>query len=285
MPNIFEYTDYKKFLADYYEKAKERNPGFSYQVFSQKAGIKSRGFLYNAVHGKRTLSKSHVFGLSQALNLNKSETAYLENLVAFNQAKSLKERNYFYERLSSIRPGKKHGWKPQIVRNDQFEFYSKWYHSVIRSLIDLHGFAGDYEKLARNVYPRIKPLQAKKSVELLLRLGLVRKRPNGSYAVTDKSIATPKEVAGLAVMNFHRDAGRLAMAALNDVHKDRRNFSAMTLGISHETYKEICNDILALRRAIQQKAEADNSADAVYQLNFQFFPVSRTDINTERNPT
>jgi uncharacterized protein (TIGR02147 family) len=120
MPDICQYTDYRKFLQDYYAEAKSKNPGFSYQVFSDKAGIKSRGFLYNVVCGRRSLSKSHVFALSQAMRLNRYETEYFENLVAFNEAIALKERNHFYERLSTIKANGAQAWKPQIIRKEQF---------------------------------------------------------------------------------------------------------------------------------------------------------------------
>lgn len=281
MPNICEYTDYRTFLNDYYEDKKSKNRYFSYQIFSEKAGINSKGFIYNVIQGKRNLSKSHIFKLSQAIKLNRYEADYFENLVAVNQAKNLKEQNYFYEKLSSIKSNGKTAWKPQIIRKDQYEFYSQLYHSVIRSLIELYSFKDDYGWLAKNVYPRIKPLQAKKSVELLERLRLIRKQKDGKYKVTNKSISTPKEVASLAVMNFHEEAGKLALNALNKVTKDKRDFSGMTLGISQKLYNEICEDILNLRQKILQKTESDIKADAVYQLNFQFFPVSNTEI--ERN--
>jgi uncharacterized protein (TIGR02147 family) len=147
-------------------------------------------------------------------------------------------------------------------------------HSIIRSLIDMHGFKDDYEWLAKSINPPIKPLQAKKSVALLERLGLIAKSKNGEYTVTNKSIASPKEVTDIAIMRFHEESGQRALSALTKILRDKRNFSAMTLGISKKTYDEICEDIYALRQKILQKAEADNQADSVYQLNFQLFPVA-----------
>jgi uncharacterized protein (TIGR02147 family) len=43
MNNIFDYTDYRKLLVDYYEEHKKNNPAFSYQVFASKAGIPQPG--------------------------------------------------------------------------------------------------------------------------------------------------------------------------------------------------------------------------------------------------
>jgi hypothetical protein len=45
MPDITTFTDFRAFLLAYYEEAKGKHPGFSYQVFSESAEIiKNRGF-------------------------------------------------------------------------------------------------------------------------------------------------------------------------------------------------------------------------------------------------
>jgi uncharacterized protein (TIGR02147 family) len=274
MPNICDYTDYREFLKDHYREVKARNPNYSYQVLSMKAGFKSKGFLHNVIQGKRPISKKNIFGLSQALKLNKWETDYFENLVAFNRATRLQERNFYFERLSSIKTNGKTAWKPQVVRKDQFEFYSRLYNSVIRSIIDLHGFMGDYAWLAKMVIPRITPGQARKAVELMEKLGLIKKGKDGTYMVSEKSIATPPEIKTLAVLNFHRQSGELALKALSDLPREQRNMTGTTLGISKETYNRICDEITAFRTKLLEIAEADKKADTVYQLNFQFFPVS-----------
>jgi uncharacterized protein (TIGR02147 family) len=278
MPNICEYTDFRKFLNDYYSEVKSKNRNFSYQIFSAKAGIRSKGFLFNVMQGKRKLSQSKCYDLAAAMKLNKHETEYFENLVAFNQTSGQRERDRLFGKLSSIKKSGKTAWKPQIVRQDQYQFYSEHHHSVIRSLIEMYGFKNDYKWLADNVYPRIKPLQAKRSVLLLERLGFIRKQKDGSYKVLDKSIATSPEVMSLAAVNFHRQSGRLALKALDELPKEKRNITGLTLGISKETYQEICEDIRSFRSKLLQKAEQDEKADAAYQLNFQFFPVSRTDF-------
>jgi hypothetical protein len=44
------------------------------------------------------------------MGLNRYETEYFENLVAFNEAIALKERNHFYERLSTIKANGTQAW-------------------------------------------------------------------------------------------------------------------------------------------------------------------------------
>ncbi len=137
MVNIFDYTDFKKYLADYYEEKKSKNPNFSYQYLADKAGFKNRGFIYNIINGNKNVSKSNCFKISYALEHNKYEAEYFENLVAFYQAKNLKEINYFFDKINQIKNRGKGYTKTQLIRQDQYEFYSKWYHSAIRSIIDM----------------------------------------------------------------------------------------------------------------------------------------------------
>ncbi len=277
MPNICEYTDYRKYLNAYYIETKEKHPGFSYQVFAQKAGFKSKGFLYLVLQGKRPLSRSNILGLSQAMKLDKYQTDYFENLVSFNQAATLQARSHYFEKLSSIKTTGKNMWNPQLVRNEQYEFYSKPYHSTVRALIDQRHFKDDYAWLAKTVKPAITPKQARLSVQLLAKLGFIKKRKDGSWEVADKIILTQPEVESLAIQNFHRETGELALKALNELPKDKRNITGLTLGISSDTYKTVCEEIQAFRERLLRIAEADEKADAVYQVNFQVFPMSSTD--------
>lgn len=44
MPDIFNYTDYRKYLADLYRAMKAGDPKFSHRYFSMKVGYQSSGF-------------------------------------------------------------------------------------------------------------------------------------------------------------------------------------------------------------------------------------------------
>jgi uncharacterized protein (TIGR02147 family) len=152
----------------------------------------------------------------------------------------------------------------------------------VRSLINMRGFNGDYHVLAKSVRPRITPGQARKAVELLERLGFIKKQ-KGGYVITGKSITTEPEVESLAVLNLHKQAGELALKSLEELPKKQRNVTGLTLGISKQVYERICKEIEAFRSRLLQMAEADEAADTVYQLNFQFFPLSTPPIQRKKS--
>ena len=251
---------------------------------AKKAGFKNRGFLHNVISGRKNISKSSVYKLSQALRLSKTEAAYFDNLVFFNQAEDLNERNHFFNSLQSIRNRDKKSVQRKRMRQDQYEYYTTWYHSAIRSLLDLFEFSGDYQKLASRVFPPVTPKQARESVQLLTRLGLVQKTENGIYSVTEKHITTGDEIRNLAALNFHRECARLAGFAITTIPKNRRHITGTTLGISEEGYHRICSEINDFRKRIIAIVDNDEKCDRVYQMNVHLFPFSTPDTNEEKKP-
>nr|AEI30277.1 hypothetical protein LDC_03681 [uncultured microorganism] len=279
MPNIFEYADYKNFLKDYYNEMKAGNYGFSYQAFAQKCGIKNKGNINDIVHGRRPASKANIIGLAQAIKLNTAETEYFEALAGFNQAKDFRIRDYYYEKLKSVKKVSI-SKEPLKLREDQYEFYSKPYHGVIRLLIQMYGFEdkkGNYKWLSQSVWPKISIIAARKSVELLKRLGFIKKTNKCSYKVTNSTYTTPPEIQSHALQHFHIKTGLLGVNAITELSRDMRNITSLTIGISRRTYEKFCGEIQAFRRKLLSEAEKDANADSVYQLNFQLFPMSDTE--------
>jgi uncharacterized protein (TIGR02147 family) len=281
MPTIFEYTDYRKYLAAWFEEKKKAQPAFSYARFAQKAGFTDRGFFHNVIHGKRDLTKESLVKVSQAIGHSKAEAEYFENLVFFNKSVDLKNRNYFYEKLNGVKSTEKEAVKALQTRKDQYDFYSQWYHCAIRSLIDMYPFKDDYHWLAKNVFPPITQREAKKSVQLLEKLGLIQKQKDKTYKLTSRSITTGSEIVSLAVHNFHKDAADLAKNALESLPVDKRNITGLTLGISEKTYLKLCEEIQAFRSRIVQIAQQDEDADRTYQMNFHLFPITNTAIKAK----
>ena len=72
LQSVFGYTDYRKYLADYYTVKKKENPSFSHTVLSQKAGFKNKGFIHTVIHGTRNMSKPSIVKISEAIGLKKT---------------------------------------------------------------------------------------------------------------------------------------------------------------------------------------------------------------------
>jgi uncharacterized protein (TIGR02147 family) len=274
VPSVFEYSDYRSFLNDYFKAHKQRNRRYSYQLLANKAGFHSRAFLHNVMRGRKNLSRESALSLAEAMEMTRTETEYFDALVGLNQAKNFKQKNHYFEKLQALRPYTKDFGQAKRLRDDQFDFYSEWHHSAIRSLIDFFPFKGDYTALEKRVYPPLGLVKIKKSVALLTRLGLIQRGKDGVYRLADKSITTGPEVKSLAVQKLHLAMMELAAGAVKNLPREKRHITGLTLGISSKAYEAICREILAFQEKIMGIANGDKDSDRVYQLNFHFFPLS-----------
>lgn len=269
--NLFDYMDYRKFLKDWYENAKKNKRGFSFRSFSKRAGFGSPNFLKRVMEGERNLTEKSIFQVATGLNLNKQETEFFKNLVAFNQADSTKEKNQHYEQI--LRSKKYSQLKP--MEKDQYDFYSNWYHPVIRELIVSDDFGDDYERLASRVYPRLTPQQAKKSVELLQRLGFIKKIDEKRWEQSKSLVTTGAEVFSLVLFNYHQNILELAKHQLFKTSAEKRDMSVLTLGIVKERLPELKKKIQEFRQDILKFVSEDTKPDDVVLLSMQLMPVTQ----------
>jgi len=273
--SVFDYTDYRAYLADYYKFKKEHSRAFSYRYFAQKARIKSSGFYKELVDGKRSLSRSLIIKFSEALKHNKKEAEYFENMVYFNEGKSIEEKRLYFKKMMAS-----YDSKAYRLLSDQYEYFSKWYYVAIRELISYIKFKDDYTRLANALNPSIRPDQAKKSVQILEKLNLIEKDKKGYYHRCDPVITTgypqeDKRVNLLNIINFQKTMLTMADEAYDRNEIKKIDMSTLTLSISAETYQAMKEEIGSFRRKLLGMAEKDSNPDRLYQLNYQFFPLSK----------
>jgi uncharacterized protein (TIGR02147 family) len=284
MVDIFNYTDFLKYFEDYYAWKKTSDPSFAYSTIAQMAGFNNKGFAYSLFHGRRPISPANCRKISLALRHSAKEAKYFQLLVNFNQTVDLKKKNYYYKEMSGLsRHGK--GFTPaQILDRDQYEYYSKWYHSAIRSIIGMYLFKDDYFWLARMVSPPISTGKAKKSVELLKKLGLVIEGRDKYLEISDRNITSGREISGIGLRNFHFDCTDLAKRAITTLGRDKRHIMGLTVGVSEEVYKEICEKIEEFQKELIKTANKSRYANRVYQINFHTFPLARVDKKRKVRP-
>jgi uncharacterized protein (TIGR02147 family) len=274
MDTLFSYTDYRRFLREYFTEKKRQNKAFSLKTLADCAGFKARDYLLRVMNGSRNLSQSGVCMLSQALRLSEKEANYFASLVGFNQAKSPKEKEFFYEQMSTLRKYGHH----QKLRDEQFESLSEWYYCAIRSLLPVIDFKDDFAALARFLDPPISASQAKKAVQALERLGLIHRTTDGRYESAVPAMTTGDEVSSVALMRFHRQSLDLARRALELYPSIMRDVSGVTMSLSAAGYEKVKDEIRRFRKRIMDVASADCAEDAVFQLNLQLFPLSKRKV-------
>lgn len=270
MPDLFTYVDYRKFLKDYYEEQKARDPKFSHRYFTMKVGFSSSGYFSDVLAGKKNLSGAFMLKFAKALKLTREEEEYFVNLVSFNQAKTLEEKNRHYEKMMTT--GKV---KVDILERDKHEYFSHPRYAAVREALHYTTCVDDYKALGKELDPPASPKDAKKAIDVLESLGLIARDGAGAWRPTSANLRMGGAFDALALSNYHKSTLELAVRAL-DVHPpDQRGFSTLTLPLTAEKIRKAKTAIKNLRMYLLALGENGSKADRVYQFNFQLFPLTR----------
>lgn len=267
--SIFQFICYQDYLKEYFGSRKKADPKFSHRFLSKRLGLTSPNFIMMVMQGKRKLTREMANKISQEFKLSKKESEYLECMVEFSRTESAREKDRYFSRMMELR---KNTNVNKLV-DYQYEFYAKWYNLPVRELATYPEFKGNYSWLAKKVSPPITPGQAKDSIGLLLKLGLIKKKGNG-FVRGSALVTTGPEVSSVAVSNFHRTMAQLGSAAVDTVPKDERDITACTVNISAKGFEGIKEAIAECRKKVLSIAEDDMPAYRVYHINFHMFPVS-----------
>ena len=270
---IFEYLDYREFLRAYYQFKKAANPAFSLRAFSDKIGFKAKDFISRVMQGDKHLSTQRIQKIVTGLKFGKREASFFEDLVWFNQAETMDEKNSWFQKMQNELKIVRFTEGQHQLAFYQYQVYSHWRHLVVRSLIGMYGFHGDFTSLAKSVHPTITIEEAKESVELLEKCNLVKKNEDGSYELVNKDITTGDRTSKIALRGFHQHCLALGAESIDRDPPTMRNISGLTLGISQAGYEKIVERMSAFRKEIAQIANEDKDADKVYQMQLLLFPI------------
>lgn len=270
VPDILQYTNYRVFLHDYYAYKKLTSAAFSLRFFASKAGLSSHAHLKLVMDGKRNITKNTVVKLIQGLGFADERAQYFENLVFFNQAKTDKEKAFYYGKLIRSTPGSR------LHKMDcaQFRIFTEWYHSVIREMVELVGFNPAPEWISRHLGGKISPSEASESLRLLTSLGLLSKTANG-FRQAQNLITTDDEVNDLLVKEYHRQMIDIAKSAIEDVPADKRDISAVTFAIRRKDFPSLKKHLQLMRKELLDFSCDAGTGEDVVQVNIQLFPLTR----------
>lgn len=267
------YLEYATFLEDVFQWIKLRSKNYSYILFADDLGFSKTNVVHLIIRGKRRLSPKAVTRVIEALNIRGSERLYLETLVRYQNARLATDRELLFSRLMELKSKSLNS----AIEQSQLEYYSEWFHPVIRELVGMPGFNPDPHWIVKHIEPRVLPEQARKSLALLQELNLIKKNETGdNFELASQHVSTGDEIASHAVVRYHQRTIEIGRESVTNFDHTERNVSAVTVAISSKTFDQIADEIANFRKRILELSEQDQSPDRVYQLNIQFFPFTRS---------
>lgn len=264
---VYSHEDWRAYLQDQLELCRKTPEGITSRGLALRLGLDPAQFQL-IVRGRTRLPFRHVPAIAEIFQMDRRATAYFEELLRCDRARSPEEKTRSRERLSALR---KVAVRP--VDGVQAEFYGHWRHSVIRSLMGLVEVNGDGGGLGTLCIPPVTSDEARQSVDLLLDLGLAERDADGNLRLSESHLTGGPDVPAPVLRGFHRQAIDLAKAALETIPASDRDISAVTASLDAnglEILRELAHE---LRQKVQSLSQGTNDPDRVFQLNIQLFPV------------
>jgi uncharacterized protein (TIGR02147 family) len=269
--HISSYLDYRQFLRDFYVAQKAKSAAFSHRAFSRRAGLRSSNYLGLVMKGERDLSSEMAPRFARACGLVKGELELFCELVAFGQAKTTEEKQRALTRLARFRRFR----EAHRLLGEQTAYHEHWYMPAIRELASLPSFREDPAWIAARLEPSISERQAQDALETLQRLGLLVRDADGRLRQAQSLVTTGPGPLGHQVFVYHHAMIDLAKRALDQLPREERDISSLTLSIGPDTLPVLKQRLFELRQELLQLAELERAPQRVVQLNLQLFPLSR----------
>jgi uncharacterized protein (TIGR02147 family) len=265
---LFEHTDYRAFLKEWFEERKRAGSPISYRSLGRKIGV-DPGFLVHILQGSKHVAETAIPRWVDLLGLDTAQAAYFQQLVLFNRARAPREIQQHFQRLCELRD-----MSLREVSGKQYRYYLKWYIPAVRVLLLTFPYKGDLEDLARRLDPAIDVVQAKEAVDTLVDLGLAEWNSEGALDSVSAFLTSGDRWKDLAVRSFQDQTMDLARRSLQIHPPEAREMSTLTLAIPASeipTLKEMVRDF---RQKVLRWTASLETSDCVVQVNVAAFPLS-----------
>ena len=276
MKEIVEYTDYRKFIQDYYDERK-RNSAFTWRDFARDAGFTSPVYLKYVCEGKKSLSVNAAGSVANAMGLAGFEQTYFVLMVSYAHAKGdSAKREAFEERCALAQ-----AHKVRVLGNEEFDYFKSWKNPVLREIAPHMPGARPLE-MAHACKQKISATEVSETLDFLVKAKLLKKDRHGNYRQTERSVSMGSvDAVPVAAREMQRQMGEFAVKAL-DLPLSERDMSGLTMGLTRRAYERIKKELADCRRRIVAIAAEDDETEQVYRLNLQLFPLSGK-LNWKKN--
>ncbi|MDB5102483.1 MAG: hypothetical protein JWP91_172 [Fibrobacteres bacterium] len=270
-PRPFAYFGYRDYLRDTFEHRRKTDPGFSHRRFLAAAGIPGSGYLVKVLKASLRLNRKYVPNFCAALGLSGREQQYFEKLVEFGNEKRHEPKQALLKDLLRLRAA-----NPELSLSDKrLKFFKRWYYPVVREVISLTRFRGDFNALARMVVPPITAVQAENAVKFLSKNGFIALEKEGHYSLTEAFITSGDLVNSTMLDQYHRANLALNCEALDLVPPDLRSASSLTLTLSEANFERIRREIRDFRAHLMAISNEDPNPERVFHIGFIALSRSR----------
>lgn len=240
------------------KERRTKNGSYSLRAFARDIGIKP-GPLSDMMAGKRPVSPTTANIIARRLNLSQTDITMIQ-------------KNAIDGRRRTDKGKQPHG-APHftLIPDDQFAIIADWHHFAILSLIKTDDFKSRVDWIAARL--GLTKRAVSQAINRLVAAGYI-KYAGKKLVRREERYHTTHGVPSAALREAHRQNLTQAAEALEQVPLALRDITSMTMAIDPERLP-LAKELMQEFRWRFLKIMEQNSKTEVYNLNIQFYPVSK----------
>lgn len=256
-------SGYREQLNAELSRRRMANPQYSLRAFARGLEL-SPAFVSKLLRGEKDLSMETALSIAEKLGYNETQTVQFCQLVQIAKAKTPGLKGAL---AGNSNPDAEFS----AVSLETFQVISDWYHYAILELASCTGGELTGKQISEKL--GIPVDEARAAMNRLIRVGLLTNK-SGRWKKSDPFIATPSDRPNRALRNFHTQMMDKAKLAMETQPVEERDITGITMAISADKLEIAKKEIKNFRRKMAKLLES-NKPTEVYQLNVQFFALSR----------
>lgn len=271
MKGIQAYTDYRQFLRDYVAQRRKASARWSLGTWARQLGLSQTGAISMILGGRRHPGPELMVRLVHHFNFNVDEARHFNLLVCSQKTTDPVIR----ELLSHVTDAGFKQTRPRRLSANEFAPISRWYFYLIRELTRLSDFQPKAAWVRQRIRPKLASTKINQALHTLIASGLLSLDKKGRLKPDPEPLVTTTDVPSVDIRRGHRDFIGLALDALENVDVAKREFVTSTISIRRADLPRIKALIRQFQDELAGKFEIQDNGDSIYQLNIQFFPLTK----------
>ena len=268
MSSIYDYTDYRDIIRDFYLEKKKSINKYSYSVLGMAIGLNA-SHVFCVVEKKRNLPVRCVPAIKKILGLTGRAAQYFDLLIAASRTKSEKTKTEILGKALLLRDVKKH-----YLSDKEQKYLSDWWTPVIRALIEINQGKLNAKDISEKLEPSIGEEKVQESIDLLKELGFIQPLGNDRYKLADAHINIAGEERAQAIRQFQANVMQIGARSLNIIPPSDRDISTLTMAVDQKGFEDIKSMIQEFRKEVQIRVDKCGKPSRVLQMNLALFPVA-----------
>lgn len=256
-------------LKLYFERKRLTNPQYSLRALARDLDV-SPAYASTILSGKKALPESRLKDFISVLDLDDIAVLQLKKLIMPEEVPVKKEETQVFSEedksfFSKYRP----------LDKKKYEILNEWYNIAIMDLTTCVDFKNDSAWISKKL--KITQLEVEIAIDNLTRLGLLVVE-DGMLKKSEGKLRFPTKNSQSVIRKFHKQMIKKAADELDQREEDtafnERLITGSTFAINPDKISLLKEK---LQEALYEASALGSEGDChgVYQLNIQFFPLTK----------